>query len=203
MNTELKARAKEQLGGSVFAHDWLAAVLVLFIVSAVLSGVTYVAKQVSFPVAVILNGPLTLATAYMFLKQSRDRQPMKLEDLLVGFSGDFLQVILLGFLNALFVTLWTMLLIVPGFIKAYAYSMAYYIKNDMPELSAMECLKKSELLMKGHKGELFLLDLSFMGWYILGALCAGVGSFWVAAYHAAARAHFYDNVIAVHEEVIP
>lgn len=66
--------------------------------------------------------------------------------------------------------LWSVLLIVPGIIKFISYSMAYYILLDASEYTASEAIKKSQVLMKGHKLDLFLLSLSFIGWFILGVI---------------------------------
>ena len=73
--------------------------------------------------------------------------------------------------------------------------MSYYIKLDNPELGANDCITASRKLMKGHKWQLFVLDLSFIGWYIVGMLCFGVGVLWVQAYHEVARAEFYNSLV--------
>ena len=85
--------------------------------------------------------------------------------------------------------------------------MAYYIMNDHPEYTPKECLSESEKIMKGNKSKLFCLDLSFIGWYIVGALCLGVGVLWVYPYHYTARADFYNELIGykspTEEEPVP
>lgn len=91
------------------------------------------------------------------------------QNLLDGFSNAG-KLVLLYFLESLFIALWSMLLVVPGIIAAYRYRMAIYILLDNPEMGVMECIKKSKEMMKGHKWELFSLDLSFLGWYILGGI---------------------------------
>ena len=72
--------------------------------------------------------------------------------------------------------------------------MAYYIKADHPDYDWRACIKGSMELMRGHKWKLFILDLSFLGWYIVGSLCFGVGTLWVIPYHMEARAVFYDQI---------
>ena len=57
-----------------------------------------------------------------------------------------------------------------------------------------ECIDESKNLTDGYKGKLFLLDLSFIGWFILGFLCFGIGVLWVSVYHQEARAHFYEEL---------
>lgn len=76
----------------------------------------------------------------------------------------------------------------------YAYSMAYYIKLDHPDYGWKACIDESRRLMDGHKWEKFVLDLSFLGWIIVGSLCLGVGTLWVTPYMEATNAQFYEYV---------
>lgn len=104
-------------------------------------------------------------------------------NLLDGFSIT-LKLILLGFLRALFITLWSLLFYFPGIIAAYRYRMSLYLLLDHPEMGVMECLRTSKQMMKGHKWECFVLDLSFIGWQLLSELPL-IGYFvslWVTPY---------------------
>ncbi|MFB0920718.1 MAG: DUF975 family protein [Oscillospiraceae bacterium] len=87
-------------------------------------------------------------------------------NLLDGFAI-FFKVLWLNILMFIFVYLWSLLLIIPGIIAAYRYRMALYIMIDNPQLSALECIRASKQMMTGRKGELFVLDLSFLGWALL------------------------------------
>ena len=78
---------------------------------------------------------------------------------------------------------------------AYAYSMAAYIKVDHPEYSPIQAIKVSTELMRGHKWQLFVLDLSFIGWLLLSFVTFGLASLWVAPYIAASRAEFYQELV--------
>ena len=69
--------------------------------------------------------------------------------------------------------------------------MIFYIKADHPEYDWRRCFEESKQLTKGHKLDLFILDLSFIGWSIVGALCLGIGSLWVLAYRYATQAQCY------------
>jgi uncharacterized membrane protein len=131
--------------------------------------------------------------AKYFLLLAREPAEAKLETSFSGFN-DFGANLLIGLMSGLFVFLWSLLLIVPGIIKAYAYSMAFYIKNDNPTYDWKQCLDESQRMMTGNKGKLFLLDLSFIGWILLGALCCGIGTLWVSPYMEAARANFYEDI---------
>lgn len=104
-------------------------------------------------------------------------------NLLDGFSIT-LKLILLGFLRTLFITLWSLLFYFPGIIAAYRYRMSLYLLLDHPEMGVMECLRTSKQMMKGHKWECFVLDLSFIGWRLLAAIpyIGYAVSIWVTPY---------------------
>ena len=70
------------------------------------------------------------------------------------------------------------------------------IKADHPEMDAMTCIKESQKLMNGHKMDFFILQLSFIGWLIVGALCCGIGTLFVAPYMEASKANFYESIKA-------
>ena len=188
---EIKARAKDQLGNNLFCNAWLFAVLACFIFSVICSAAGSIIVGIG---AVIVTGPLSFGLNYLFLKQARDNQPMELGDLFKGFSEDFGQNLLIGLMTAIFTALWSLLLVVPGIVKAYSYAMVYYIKADHPEYNWRQCIAESQAMMNGHKMDLFIMDLSFIGWMIVGSLCLGVGTLWVSAYMEAARAHFYESI---------
>jgi uncharacterized membrane protein len=105
-----------------------------------------------------------------------------------GFAM-FLKFIWLGILMFIFVFLWSLLLIIPGIVAAYRYRQAFYIMIDHPEMSALDCITASKKMMMGHKGELFVMDLSFLGWYLLCAVpFVGI---WVYPYSGISFATYY------------
>lgn len=87
--------------------------------------------------------------------------------------------------------LWTLCLIVPGIIKAYAYCLVPYILADNPQLSYRQALNMSEAMTNGSKFDIFVLQLSFLGWFILGALACFVGTLFVMPYYEATFAEMY------------
>ena len=95
--------------------------------------------------------------------------------------------------------LWGLLWIIPGIVKGYSYAMTLYILRDYPELGPRGATLKSKLMMRGHKRELFLLNLSFIGWIALGIITCGIGLLFVYPYMRAAHAHFYNDVKAEYE----
>ena len=141
----------------------------------------------------LLSGPFNLGIHISALDVSR-KQPVSVGSLFEGFKS-FGDSLALYILTATFTFLWSLLLIIPGIIKMYSYSMGYFILADRPDLSGNQARKRSMYLMKGHKWQLFCLDLSFIGWYLLSLLTLGILAFWIYPYHMTARAEFYNELL--------
>jgi uncharacterized membrane protein len=87
--------------------------------------------------------------------------------------------------------LWYLLLIIPGIVKSYAYSMVPYILSDNPHIGYSRAVELSQQMTHGEKFDMFVLDLSFIGWYLLGALLFGVGVLLVNPYVDSTKAELY------------
>ena len=106
------------------------------------------------------------------------------------------RTVLASLLQFVFIFLWSLLLIVPGIIKAFSYSMTWFILEDEPELSPNKAIELSMAMMKGHKFDLFYLYLSFIGWGILSLFTLGIGLLWLTPYMYTSVAAFYQDVKA-------
>ncbi|MBD7970185.1 DUF975 family protein [Paenibacillus gallinarum] len=93
-----------------------------------------------------------------------------------------------------FISLWTLLLIVPGIIKSISYSQTLYVLRDHPEYSATQAITESRRLMDGYKWKFVLFHLSFIGWFLLTAVTFGLAWFFVGPYFSAAQAVFYEEL---------
>ena len=203
LNSELRAQARQELAG-----NWVqpvVATLVYFFASLALS---FSIGLIPFagPIAVNLFGIMPLAYGFMlvFLGFIRGDKTFSMSKMFDGFK-DYTRTLTIVLLVFLYTFLWMLLLIVPGIIKMYSYSMTYYISKDKPELSAEECINESMRLMEGNKMKLFLLDLSFIGWALLAILVGCIGLLWLIPYVQTARACFYEDLIAndtTKEEII-
>ncbi len=127
-----------------------------------------------------------------FIK-NHDENP-GLGEIFSGFKGNYLNVVKIMFLMDLKTLLWLLLFIIPGFVKAYEYSMIPYLLAENPNLSADEAFSLSKQMTTGQKMDLFVLDLSFIGWIILGLICCGIGILFVLPYPEATRAEVYLNL---------
>ena len=183
----IKANAKRYLGGGIFKTEWLYGLLIMLLFS-LLSTVGSVA-------AIIIYGPLTYGVAKAFLISSRQGgSQIDVGTLFDGFRDDFAGTLLLGLLEGVFVFLWSLLFVIPGIVKSYAYSFAFFIKADHPEYDWKQCLDESQRMTKGHKGELFVLDLSFIGWFIVCCFTFGLGFLWLSPYMQMSRTEFYNQI---------
>ncbi|MED5053726.1 DUF975 family protein [Anoxybacillus rupiensis] len=113
-----------------------------------------------------------------------------------------LKLIGTSILFGVFVLLWSLLLIIPGIIKSLAYSQTFFLLKDHPEYGALQAITESRKRMKGYKGKLFLLYLSFIGWGILSIFTLGIGLLWLIPYVYASLAAFYEEFIRTQEESV-
>ena len=103
-------------------------------------------------------------------------------------------------LMRIFISLWSLLFIIPGIVKVFSYAMTPYILEENPELSANDAINRSRAMMRGHKFDLFWLWLSFIGWAVLSICTLGIGLFWLAPYMETSVAAFYEDVKADYEK---
>lgn len=140
----------------------------------------------------IIGGTVRLGYCKYLLKL-QDGKKGELKDLFSEF-GRFGDGFVLSLLQAVYTFLWTLLFIIPGLIATLKYAMAPFIMLENPDMGANDCITASKEMMYGHKGDLFLLHLSFFGWALLSALTLGIGNLWLNPYMNAAEAAFYRNL---------
>ena len=134
----------------------------------------------------------------LFVMNSVRRSQPALGNLLDGF-GMFPRVLFLIILQIVLIFLWSLLLVIPGIIAAYRYSFAVYVMIDHPEMSAMDCLRESKRLTTGYKRQLFLLDLSFIFWFLLTMIpvVGYIAQVYVTPYMESARVLYYEQIRAL------
>lgn len=141
----------------------------------------------------IMGGAVQLGYSTYLLKQ-HDGKPLEFHDLFSQFHR-FGQGFAQSFLTTLYIILWSLLFIIPGIIKAFGYAMTPFIMADNPDMSAREAIAASTELMDGHKGDLFVLGLTFIGWELLCLLSFGIGYLWLNPYMNATYAAFYREIL--------
>lgn len=197
-NSEIRKRAREALGGHIFSDAWLYAMLVLFIVTLITTALIF-----TYVGTILVVGIFSCATSSYFISRVRGRSaPRDLGVAVEGASSDFGGNIILGVLHTILIALWTLLFVVPGIVKSCSYALTYYVKSDNPGISARDAIRESERLMDGYKMQYFLLQLSFIGWAIVGLFALGIGTLWVNAYMESAKAVFYEQVLEARGESV-
>lgn len=142
-------------------------------------------------ISFIITGPLTYGLMVFFRRLREQRA--NIADLFLGFKR-FGDTFLLNFFTMIFIVLWLILFIVPGIIAAIRYTMAYLIMSENPDMSALECITASKMMMNGHKMDFFRFSLSFIGWFIVGIITCGLGFLYVIPYFNAAKVEFYETI---------
>jgi len=143
-------------------------------------------------VTLIIGGAASIGYARFNLSLVDKRNPSF--DQLFSEFVRFPRSVAMNLLMLLYVLLWTLLLIIPGIIASFSYAMTPYIMAEDLEIGADEAITRSKEMMNGHKGELFYLYFSFIGWWLLCALTFGIGSLWLSPYMSAAEANFYRDI---------
>ncbi len=171
--------------------DWL---LILGAVSAILGIILIVA----IGIRVFLGYPLEVGGRKYFVQSAQYFNNKRC--FRFAFDGqNYLGIIGTMFIKGIFNFLWFLLLFFPGIVKSYAYRMVPYILADNPNIGARRAIELSNEMMRGHKWKMFVLDLSFLGWYLLGLLALFIGVLFVEPYRHATEAELYlvlrSNVI--------
>ena len=196
LRSELKQNAKDRL-----KNNWGLAIGII-IVCTLISSIPNLLVEIdseSFAISVIIpiitlviTGPLTIGQCKFFINLANRSNP-KFSDLWYGFNN-MLRAIGVTLLVGVIVFIGTILFIIPGIILAFMYSQVYYIMAENPEMSIMNCLKESSRIMKGHKMDLFILELSFLGWGILMVITLGIAGLYVLPYYNATLTNFYLDI---------
>ena len=139
--------------------------------------------------------PMQYGYGIAHLNASSQDLPADIGDLFCGYKR-FWHVLGALLLMSLAIAGGLILLIIPGVILSLAYAMVPFVLRDNPELSVVEVLRKSRMMMDGHKWELFLLVLSFIGWMLLGVLTLFIGYLWLIPYMQMTEVKFYEQLRA-------
>ena len=165
--------------------------MAIFVIYAALQGVL-TSLTYGFG-ALLLMPPLSFGLALFCLAVWHHGKP----DFTALFSGfhQYAQALLVSILSGVMICLWSLLLIVPGVIKALAYSQARYLAAEHPHLDAMEAISLSKKITNGHKGEIFVFYLSFLGWLFLSLFTFGLlYVLYVGPYMEIAQAGLYEEL---------
>lgn len=181
-----------QVGGSTYFFGKVIYGIVGSLIGLLLVAIVFVIAVLVIAVRLLFVNPLRVGGRKFFLKNALEKTK-GIGIFLDGFRGGYYgNVVVTMFVRDLKVFLWSLLLVIPGIIKAYEYRMVPYVLAEHPELNYREALERSSAMMNGQKLNAFVLDLSFIGWHILSSLTMGIaGVFWVNPYVYATEAELY------------
>lgn len=164
-----------------------------------LTGLSMMGSSLSLVVSILLVGPLSIGLYNLILSYIRqeEMQDSALQTVIKTAMGNYTNCVISYFLMTILIALIAIpTLGIGAIILGCAYAMVPFILRDCPELTPREVLHKSRIMMRGHKWDLFVLVLSFIGWFLVAIITFGIGFLWIGPYLDAAIAHFYEDIKA-------
>lgn len=200
----IKAEAKSFIGQNARWWKMTLATIAIYLISGGFSIYVNIATVInrddpsttvgySSSVITLLLIPFTIAASGYYLNHIRGFNP-EWKSLYKEGIDNYGSYLVTGVLVNVFTFLWSLLFVVPGIIKALAYSQANYVIHDNPRLKGKEAIEISKRMTNGFKGDLFSMYLSFIGWYILVGLTGGILSIYVTPYVETTAAMYYENL---------
>ena len=174
---QLKQQAKEQIKGNI--GILFAITLVMGLIAGTLIGGLFVPA-------------MNVGLCLIYINMTIGTKP-SVGDLFKRVDT-FGKALWLMLITQFFTMLWTYLFIIPGIIKGLSYSMGSYILAEHPDWTARQCLSESKRIMKGKVGKLFVLQLSFFPWHLLGGITFGIAYIYIIPYINATTANFYNAI---------
>ena len=199
VRAELKSEAKRQIKGNI--GILFVCTLIIGLIVSIPSGTIFPLQantnnlalhSLSSLIAIFLAPAFFMGIVMIYLNLTKGQKPA-VGDIFKGFHI-YGKAVWLFVITQFFTMLWSLLFIVPGIIKSIAYSMSPYILAENPDMTAREALNESKRITAGHKGELFVLSLSFFGWILLGCITFGIAMIYVAPYMQATMTNAYLNL---------
>ena len=156
--------------------------------------ISLIASCAGIIVSTAISGILEVAFIFVLMALYTAPEKITFDVFLQGLERTWLNALLGSLWFLLWVFLWTLLFIIPGIIKAYSYSMMFFVIAENPTIGATKAMDISKVMTDGHKADLFMLDLSFIGWLFLCLLSCGIGFFWLIPYLYETRTNAYFDL---------
>lgn len=145
-------------------------------------------------IQLVVSAILEVASLNVYLKMSRSPEPVSFSAFLEGLNN-WARATLAILWTFLWIFIWSFLLIIPGIIKSFAYSQIFYIIAEYKEISVTKALKISMIITKGHKWDLFVMHLTFIGWDLLCIITFGLALLWVQPYRTMTCTNAYHAML--------
>ena len=191
---QIKELAKRQISNNIG---------IIILMYLAIYAIVILSSYIAVPIAYALGVIMEISLFSVYLRLAGDNVPQFL-DIFGIFNNAKLcgNGIILYILISIFTFLWSLLLFIPGIVKSLSYAMAPYIliENEY-YMSPMDAIRESQRIMEGHKMELFVLLLSFIGWYLLGVITFGLVMFYADPYINMSLVNFYNEIKDTPEDV--
>lgn len=222
-NSQIRARARYLLDDNIFGKDWLKSTLVSLLTFAVIGltggvlfflsntyinpiieqlvgdksvilkyGLPLILDLIEILLLCLLIGPVSVGMASVHLDLVRGEGRVQIHKFFYGFK-DFVSNFVLGCMYVLQVFIWGLIFIIPGIYVSYSYALVFHIRKDHPEYRWKQCFDESERIMEGKRWDLFKLQMSHIGWLVVGIVFVFVGAFWAVPYLQTSTAIFYEQ----------
>ncbi len=224
-NSQIRAEARYLLDDNILGKDWIKAALIHFFADLIIVGVgvtllTFASTTIipflltlfidtnpileigiicfvdllNLALLNVLIGPVSVGLAAIYTDLVRGEGKIKISKFFSGFKNFFGNFIV-GMFYLLQVAVWSIFFVIPGIYVAYTYAMVFHVRKDHPEYRWKDCFDESERLMEGHRLDLFKLQISHIGWMILGLAFMGIGAYWAIPYRETSVAIFYEELL--------
>lgn len=191
---QIKNSAKQSIKGKI--GPLFVVFVIVFAISMILSAIPFVGSIAS---TFVFGPAFALALTTIYLKVAKGEE-FKIGEIFDGFYH-FWGAFKITFFVGLFTFLWSLLFIIPGIIAGYSYYMAFFIYAENKEIGALEAIRQSKQMMKGHKMDAFVLELSFIGWALLCIITFGIAAIYVIPYMQTSMAKFYLAIKPQQEQI--
>ncbi len=142
---------------------------------------------------IAINGILKTAQCHLYLEYFKKHDKIPFSEFVKGFSY-WINGALGALWFTLWVFLWSLLLVIPGIVKAFSYSQIFFILAENPDIEVSKAMKISKIMTKGFKGDLFVMVLSFIGWEILSFFTFEILQLWLTPYKNMSFTNAYKNM---------
>ncbi len=225
-NKQIRAHARHLLDDNVFGWDWIKGAFIHFVMDFVTTGLARLLSEIASVVLAVLVviaidnnsllfygfsifflylmiplilcaiwGPLSVGAAAVYIDLVRGDGNIRIRKYFSGFKY-FIESTVIAIMYVLQVVLWSLFFIIPGIYMAYSFALVFHVKRDHPEYRWKQCFDESEELMRGNRWKLFKLQISHIGWFLLGLAFLLIGSYWTMPYYNTSMAIFYEELRA-------
>lgn len=182
---------RNQEDADIYLEDSL--IWFVLVVIVIVFAIFIIALLIILPLNIFIFQPLGVGIRRFFIRNLRE--PSQIKEIGYAFDHGYKNCVKTEFFRVLYVFLWSLLFVIPGIVKSYEYQMIPYILAENPDIQMEDAFAQSKSMMYSNKWKVFILDLSFIGWYILNGCTLGIlGVFYLNPYVEQTNAALYQTL---------